>query len=180
MNYHDITSDDMKNGDGLRVVLWVAGCSHHCLGCQNPETWDPNGGIPFDDDAKNELFSKLNQDYISGITLSGGDPLCACNRDEISKLILEIKEKFPTKTIWLYTGYLFDDIKDLDCIKYVDVLVDGRFELDKLDKQLHWKGSSNQRVIDVKQSLAQGKIVLHDDNHYEESTDVVQKCGCDN
>lgn len=160
MRYHNITKEDMLNGDGLRSVLWVAGCTHHCKGCQNPITWDINGGIDFDDDARKELLDSLNFDYISGVTFSGGDPLHPNNRDEIASLINEIKTLYPTKTIWLYTGFLFEEIKDLPFIKDIDVIVDGRFEIDLLDPKLHWKGSSNQRVIDVKKSLDSGGVVL--------------------
>ena len=104
MRYHNITKDDMLNGDGLRVVLWVAGCGHHCKGCQNPITWDPNGGIPFDDAAKAEIFEQLDKDYISGITFSGGDPLYEANRADVTALAKEIKERYPKKDIWVYTG----------------------------------------------------------------------------
>jgi anaerobic ribonucleoside-triphosphate reductase activating protein len=161
MHYHNITKDDMLNGDGLRVVLWTAGCSHGCKGCHNPITWDPNGGLPFDDEAKKEIFTELDKDYISGITLSGGDPLYVNNKEQIEELAEEIKAKYPTKTIWLYTGYLWEDIKDLKLLKSLDVVVDGKFELDKKDNQLHWRGSSNQRVIDVAKSRESGQIVLH-------------------
>ncbi len=161
MRYHNITKDDMLNGDGLRVVLWVAGCSHHCEGCHNPITWDENGGIEFDKEAKYELFDVLRRPYISGITFSGGDPLFCGNRAEIAELIREICEEFPSKTQWLYTGYLWEEIKDLDFVSMLDVVVDGRFEQDKFDPKLHWKGSSNQRVIDVKKSLERNKVVLH-------------------
>ena len=95
----------MLNGDGLRVVLWVAGCSHHCKGCQNPITWDPDGGIPFEQKDKEEIFEQLNQSYIEGITFSGGDPLHEKNIREVTELAKEIKKKYPDKTIWLYTGY---------------------------------------------------------------------------
>lgn len=161
MRYHNITKDDMLNGDGLRVVLWVAGCGHHCEGCHNPITWDENGGIEFDDTAKHEIFEELRHSYISGITFSGGDPLFKSNIDGIKALVCEINEKFPQKTKWLYTGYLWEEIKDLDFIGMIDVVVDGKFEKDKLDPKLHWKGSSNQRVIDVKKSLEQNEVVLH-------------------
>ena len=161
MNYHNITKDDMINGDGIRVVLWVAGCSHHCEGCHNQFTWDKNQGVLFTEDTKKELFDELKKDYVSGITFSGGDPLMCDNREEIGKLIEEIAQKFPTKTIWLYTGFLWNDVKELPYIKNVDVLVDGRFVKDLYDSQLHWKGSSNQNVIDVKESLKQGAMVLH-------------------
>ena len=104
MRYHNITKDDMLNGDGLRVVLWVAGCSHCCKECQNPITWDPAGGLPFDEAAKQEIFEQLDKSYISGITFSGGDPLHAANRLDVRNLMAEIKQKYPDKTIWLYTG----------------------------------------------------------------------------
>lgn len=161
MRYHNITKDDMLNGDGLRAVLWVAGCSHGCKGCQNPITWDPDGGIPFDEEAKRELFEALAPSYISGITFSGGDPLHERNREETGILIGEIREAFPEKTIWVYTGYLWEEICDLPFMKDVDVLVDGRFLEEQKDVTLHWKGSPNQRVIDVKETLKQGKLILH-------------------
>ncbi|RDY30379.1 anaerobic ribonucleoside-triphosphate reductase activating protein [Lachnotalea glycerini] len=161
MRYHNITKDDMLNGDGLRVVLWTAGCIHGCKGCHNPVTWDPNGGLSFDEAAKKEIFDELDKDYISGITFSGGDPLHMYNREQVKELAQEIKVKYPNKTIWLYTGYLWEEMKDFELVKNLDVVVDGKFELDKKDEQLHWKGSSNQRVIDVKKTLKSGQIVLH-------------------
>lgn len=165
MNYHNITKDDMLNGDGLRVVLWVAGCSHHCKGCQNPITWNPNDGLPFDENAKKEIFNELDKDYISGITFSGGDPLMPCNRQVVGNLIEEINKKYPNKTIWLYTGYTFDEIKDLPFIKYVDVLVDGEYVESLRDVNLLWKGSSNQKVIDVKKTLEKNEVILHCNNY---------------
>ena len=123
MQYHNITKDDMLNGDGLRVVLWVAGCGHACPGCHNPITWDAEGGLLFDQAAKAELFTELGKDYISGITFSGGDPF----------------------------------------LDQIDVLIDGRFVQAQADPQLHWRGSANQRVIDVPRTLAANSIVLHDD-----------------
>ena len=160
MRYHNITQDDMLNGDGLRVVLWVAGCTHHCPQCQNPITWDIEGGIPFDEAAHEEIMQDLQKDYISGITFSGGDPLHPENRAEVAKLIAEIRANYPQKTIWLYTGFVWDAIKDLPFIKEIDVLVDGPFLMDKRDVKLHWRGSSNQRVINVKETLRLGQIVL--------------------
>ena len=125
MRYHNITKDDMLNGDGLRVVLWLAGCTHHCKNCQNPITWDPNGGIPFDEDAKQEIFEELEKDYVDGITFSGGDPLLEQNREELTGLIREIRSLFPEKTIWLYTGYLWEEISDLELIDDLNLLLDG-------------------------------------------------------
>lgn len=160
MRYHNITHDDMLNGDGLRTVLWVAGCSHHCPECQNPVTWDPEGGLPFDAVAKEELFQALDKDYISGVTFSGGDPLYLGHRAEIGQLIREIVQRYPGKTIWLYTGFCWEELQELDFLPLIDVLVDGRFELALRNVNLFWRGSSNQRVIDVRQSLAQGQVVL--------------------
>ena len=153
MKYHNITKDDMLNGDGLRVVLWVAGCSHCCKECQNPMTWDPDGGILFDAAAKQEIFDLLEQPYISGITFSGGDPLHSANRLDVRNLMGEIREKYPDKTIWLYTGYQWGEIWHYPMMKYVDVVVDGEFMVDLKDTALLWKGSSNQRVIDVQATL---------------------------
>lgn len=152
----------MLNGDGLRTVLWVSGCEHHCPECQNPITWDPECGLEFDEKAEKELFAALDKPYISGVTFSGGDPLYPGNRDCIIELIKKIKRLFPGKNIWLYTGYKWEDICTLDGLELIDVLVDGRFEKDLKDVKLHWKGSSNQRVIDVKETLRQGEIVLFD------------------
>lgn len=155
MRYHNITRDDMLNGDGLRVVLWVAGCSHYCKGCQNPVTWNPDGGLLFDEAAKRELYEQLAKPYISGITFSGGDPLHAANRVDVRNLIEEIKEKFPDKTIWLYTGDVWENILHYPMIKNIDVLVDGEFVAEQKDVKLLWKGSKNQRVIDVQKTLLQ-------------------------
>ncbi len=155
MRYHNITKDDMLNGDGLRVVLWVAGCSHCCRECHNPVTWDPAGGLPFDESAQKEIFDQLDKPYISGITFSGGDPLHAANRWDVSSLMAKIKQKYPDKTIWLYTGDVWENILHYAAMQYVDVLVDGEFQVEKKNSKLLWKGSSNQRVIDVQKSLMQ-------------------------
>ena len=180
MNYHNITYPDMNNGSGLRVVLWLSACSHHCKGCQNPQTWDINSGIPFDENAKEELFRELSKYYISGITFTGGDPLHENNLCEVIQLIEEIRSKFSNKTIWLYTGYEWEDIwydskividdytnkvyedykKRQQIISKCDVLVDGEYKEELRDISLHWRGSSNQRVIDVQESLKKGEIVL--------------------
>ncbi len=145
----------MLNGDGLRVVLWVAGCNHCCRECHNPITWDPDGGLLFDDAAKKEIYEQLDKSYISGITFSGGDPLHPANGMAVRELMAQIKEKYPQKTIWLYTGAVWEEIYSYALMKYVDVVVDGEYMADKKDVKLLWKGSSNQRVIDVKKTLAQ-------------------------
>ena len=181
INYHNITHDDMNNGDGLRVVLWLSGCSHHCYNCQNPQTWNPDSGIPFDESAKQEIFNELSKDYISGITFSGGDPLHENNLDEVLSLIKEIRISYPEKTIWLYTGYDFDLLNSKyneykytpfaanadewltrwEIISNVNVLVDGEYIDEQRDLTKKWAGSSNQRVIDVQQSLTQNKVLLY-------------------
>lgn len=150
MNYHNITKEDVLNGEGVRVVLWVSGCPHHCKGCHNPETWPLNSGIEFDEEARKELFEALNRPYISGITFSGGDPLHPQNREEITKLSKLIKEKFPTKNQWLYTGYLYSDVKDLEIMKFLDVIVTGEYQEQNRSPNLPWVGSHNQRVIRIK------------------------------
>ena len=160
MNYHNITKDDMLNGEGLRSVLWVAGCTHCCDGCQNPQTWDISGGIEFDENAKLELFNSLKPDYISGVTFSGGDPLHPFNKECVLDLAKKIKEQFKNKTVWLYTGFLWEEIKDNIDLSNIDVLVDGEFQKELNDNNLKWVGSSNQRIIDVQKSLKEG-IVVH-------------------
>lgn len=165
MNYHNMTHEDMINGDGLRIVLWVAGCNHYCKNCQNPITWDINGGIPFDNNAIQEIIDELSKEYCSGITFSGGDPLHPGNREEILNIIKNIiKPYFPNKTIWIYTGYKWEQLlQDNICkeiVKLSDVIIDGEFieELKSPDKP--WVGSSNQRVIDCRKSLQENKIIL--------------------
>ena len=165
----------MLNGDGLRTVLWVSGCQQKCNNCQNPQTWDFNSGIPFTDETMQELLDDLSLSYISGLTLSGGHPLEPQNLDTVYNIVKTVKEKFPKKSIWLYTGYTWEEIlgKDklyenleingispLDVVKYCDVLVDGKYEDDKRDITLAWRGSSNQRVINIQESLKQNKIIL--------------------
>lgn len=159
MNYHNITKEDMLNGEGLRVVLWVAGCNHHCKNCHNPITWDENGGIPFDKAAEDELFESLSKPFIDGITFSGGDPLFPNNRKEVFRLIRKVRKLHPEKTIWLYTGYTWEQIKDLEGISDIDVIAEGKFVDELKDNNIHWVGSSNQRVIKVKDSL-KGEVVL--------------------
>ncbi len=156
MRYHNITKDDMCNGDGLRVVLWVAGCDHCCKECHNPVTWDPDGGLLFDEAARREIWEQLDKDYISGITFSGGDPLYHGNRRDVLEFAAEVKAKYPGKTIWLYTGASWEDVRNYPVMQYVDVLVDGEFWAAEGDVKLLWKGSRNQRVIDVQKSLQGG------------------------
>lgn len=162
MNYQKITKYDIANGEGVRVVLWVSGCNHHCEGCQNPETWDPTSGQPFTKETMDELLEALEPDYIAGLTLSGGDPLFPKNRETVYKILQTVKRMYPQKTIWLYTGYKWEDIRHNPWITdYTDVIVDGKFIMDQKDITLPWCGSTNQRVIDVERSVLQRKVVLY-------------------
>lgn len=177
MNYHKIEKTSVANGTGVRVVLWVSGCSLHCKGCHNPETWSPCSGKLFDEEAKKELFEALDKPYIQGITFSGGHPLENENVETIYLLIKEIKEKFPTKDIWLYTGLTLEQIfptvvtDDFDINRFYrqtvtlmcDVVVDGKYVEELRNITLKWKGSSNQRVIDIGKTVRTNKIVLYND-----------------
>lgn len=148
MNISGISYPDVNNGLGCRVTLWVSGCSHHCKGCQNKETWDKKSGRVFSKDDKDKLFEILSKPYIKGLTLSGGDPLDSF--DEVLQLVKEIRDTFgSTKDIWLYTGYTLDQIKNSEkkeILPYINYLVDGLFELDKRDITLKFRGSSNQII----------------------------------
>lgn len=187
MNYHNITYPDMNNGDGLRVVLWLSACSHHCKGCQNPQTWDADSGILFDEKAREELFRELDKEYISGLTLSGGDPLNEKNLIEVLAIVTEFNKRyndgyhFSNKTIWLYSGYTWDQImypivtddfnpkRDAilnmrrDIVSKCNILIDGKYIESMRNVSLKWRGSSNQRVIDIKKSLQQNEVILYCD-----------------
>jgi anaerobic ribonucleoside-triphosphate reductase activating protein len=161
MNYLGIDKTSISNGPGVRVVLWVSGCKVHCKGCQNPESWDFCAGKLFDDNAKQDLFDALSKPYIRGITISGGNPLDQAQ--DIFILISEIKSKFPNKDIWLYSGYTYEEIRQsrqrFKGIMGVDVLVDGPYIEEQRDITLKFRGSKNQRLIDVNETLKQGKII---------------------
>lgn len=172
MNYLGIDKSSISNGPGVRVVLWVSGCKVHCKGCQNPESWDFCAGKLFDDSAKQELFEAINKHYIRGISISGGHPLEYENLPEVYDLIKEIKTKLPGKDVWLYTGYTLS-INDFDTtvdicwdngllknyiIAMCDVVVDGPYIEEQRDITLKFRGSKNQRLIDVKETLKQNKI----------------------
>lgn len=162
MNYHKLIKYDIANGLGIRVTLFVSGCTHHCEGCHNPQTWDINSGEEFTDDTLNTIIEALSPDYIRGLTLSGGDPLHPANRSAILSLVMTIKSIYPDKDIWLWTGYLYENMKSLLIFNYIDVLVDGPFLLDQRDITLKYRGSPNQRVIDIKKSLDSDSIVLYE------------------
>ena len=166
MNYMKIDKTSIANGSGWRVVLWCAGCALRCPGCHNLEAQNCKAGKAFDEEAKTYLFEQLCKPYIKGITLSGGHPLDPHNLEDVLNLVKEIKEKFPTKDIWLYTGYTYEELyyKEISRILlYIDVLVDGPYIEEQRDITLPWRGSKNQRVIDVKETFKQGKVVTLDE-----------------
>lgn len=154
MNYHKIEKTSIANGEGIRVVLWISGCSLQCRGCHNPETWNINSGKPFDENAKNELFEALDKPYIQGITFSGGHPLEDENLLDVYNLLAEIRKRFPEKDVWLYTGYKLEHILNPDTnsdyrkriVDMCDVVVDGRYIESLRDITLRFRGSSNQNV----------------------------------
>lgn len=160
MNYHNILHDDMLNGAGLRVVLFVSGCEHNCPGCHNPQTHDANSGIPFTQAEVEEIFEQLEKPYIKGLTLTGGDPLYRTNYATILDLCKQVKEKYPTKDIWLYTGYRLEELPPVyqEILNYVDILVDGRFVERLKDVNLPYVGSSNQRILKINRRYRNDEI----------------------
>ena len=164
MRYAMIRKQDIANGPGIRTSIYVQGCSHHCSGCFNPETWDFNGGNIWNRRIKIQFLELAKPDYIVGFSILGGEPL---QQDEdMYELVKSMKEEYPNKTIWMWTGYRFEDLNDyqLKIIRLIDVLVDGRFDNDLKDSKLKFRGSSNQRIIDVQESLKQNKIVKYELN----------------
>lgn len=166
MRYASIRTLDISNGEGVGVALFVQGCPFHCYNCFNPQTWDFNGGKEWNDDIRRDFLSIIQQcEHSDRVTIIGGEPLCEQNRFDVGVLISDIKTKFPQKTIWVYTGYtwekLINDVSALNIIGFVDIIVDGRY-IDKLrDITLPFRGSSNQRIIDVQQSLKTGEVMLY-------------------
>lgn len=160
MNYIKIDNCNMNNGSGLRCVIWVSGCEHHCKNCFNPETWDANVGSEFGEKEQNMICDTLSQDWCSGITLTGGDPLSLANIWDTMRLIDAVKKAFPNKNIWVYTGSSWDTVKRKPGIENIDVLVDGEYIDECKSPDKHWVGSSNQNVIDVKASMKENKLVL--------------------
>ena len=169
MNYADIKIADVANGKGVRVSLFVSGCNHHCKGCFNAQAWDFNYGKEFTEKEIDKILEDLDHPYVSGLSLLGGEPLEYSNQKGLLPLVKKVKEKFPDKNIWCYTGFDFE--KDVmgkmaknsqttrELLKYIDVVVDGKFEEDKKDLKLQFRGSSNQRILDVKESLKNGRVV---------------------
>lgn len=169
MRYHGIEENSMLNGSGMRIILWVSGCFHNCQGCQNPSTHDPKSGMVFDERAEAELIEALSPDYISGLTLSGGDPMCYYEKD-VMTLVQTIRDVYgDKKTIWLYTGFNFESFisEMIDCkdgswtafMNNIDVICDGMFIEKLADINYHWVGSRNQRVVDVKRTLSEKRLV---------------------
>lgn len=175
MNYAAIKEHDVANGPGVRVSLYVSGCTHHCKECFNPETWDFNYGSYFDKAAEDQILAALAPNYIRGFSLLGGEPFEPENQKVLVGLLRHVKEMFPTKPVWCYSGYLFDEdmlagkLGDASITKemlsYIDVLVDGEFHLEEKDLNLRFKGSTNQRIIDVPKSLQTNTIALWDEEN---------------
>lgn len=175
MRYAKVRNQDISNGPGFRVSIFTQGCSHHCYNCFNQETWDFDNGFEWNDTKKDKILDLCDYDFIEGLSILGGDPLCLLskkNYDEskdLFKLCKEFKERFPEKSIWLWTGYTFEELFDdsimdvseiKELLKYIDVIVDGRFDESKKVINLKWRGSTNQRIIDVKQTLKTRTLIL--------------------
>ena len=172
MKYAQLKKRDVANGPGVRVSLFVSGCTHHCKGCFNPETWDFDYGDIFDEKIQDEIISLMEPSYIRGLTVLGGEPMEKPNQKALLPFIEKVRERYPEKDIWFYTGYTFETdffgngravCEETDkLLSLIDVLVDGEFIEEKKNLRLHFRGSENQRIIDVKQSLLSGKTVLMD------------------
>ena len=172
MYYADIKKWDVANGPGVRVSLFVSGCTHRCKGCFNEEAWDFHYGNPFTKETEDEILKEMEKSYYHGFTLLGGEPFEHSNQKGLLPLLKKVKERYPTKSIWAFSGYLFDrDIQGRmlkqweetpKMLSYIDVLVDGEFQEDLKNMNLRFKGSSNQRTIKVQESLESGQIVLWD------------------
>ena len=161
MRYNKIRKMDVSNGAGIRVSIFMQGCVFNCKGCFNPETHDFNGGKEFTDETIDRVLELCAKDYIVGLSILGGEPLHPNNIEGTTKLAKLFKEKYPDKTIWIWSGFLFDrDLKGKEILNYIDILVDGKFDIELRNPMLRWKGSSNQRVIDVKKSLKENKVIL--------------------
>ena len=171
MKYSEIKYFDIANGPGIRTSLFVSGCTHHCKGCFNEMTWDFNAGLEYTTEVEGEIISSLSPSFIAGLTLLGGEPMEVRNQEGIVGLVKKIKNEMPDKTIWLFSGYTFEELLDkdnkrchgeytMDILENTDVLVDGKFVLELKNPGLKFRGSSNQRIIDMKRSLDENKVVL--------------------
>ena len=161
MRYNLIRKMDISNGPGVRVSIFMQGCHFHCKNCFNPETWNFEGGKEFNDNTINKVLELCNKDEVKGLSILGGEPMHPNNIEGTTKLAKVFKEKYPDKDIWVWSGFRFDeDLKDKEVLNYIDVLVDGTYKDELHNPTLKWKGSSNQRVIDVQKSLKNNEIVL--------------------
>ena len=160
MRYNLIRKMDISNGPGVRVSIFMQGCHFHCKNCFNSETWDFEGGKEFTDDTINKVLDLSNKEHIIGLSILGGEPMHPVNIEGTTKLAKAFKEKYPNKDIWVWSGFRYEDLKGKDVFKYIDVLVDGQYVDELHDPTLKWKGSSNQRVIDIKETLKNNEIVL--------------------
>lgn len=161
MHYNKIRKMDISNGPGVRVSIFVQGCTFHCKNCFNPETHDFNGGKEFDDHIINMILDLCKNDSIRGLSILGGEPLHPKNIEEVTRLAKTFKENYSNKDIWVWTGFHFEDLKEKEIFHYIDVLVDGQFDEELKDPRLKWRGSSNQRVIDIKSSLEAKRVELY-------------------
>ncbi len=168
MNYAVIKPHDVANGPGVRVSLFVSGCPHRCPGCFNKETWDYQYGAPYTSRTEEEILSALAPSYIKGFSLLGGEPFVPEHQKVLFPLLKKIQETLPEKTVWAYSGYTWDTLPDRCLLPYIDVLVDGPFIEAEKDLNLRFRGSGNQRLIDVQKSLKQGKVILWTDTRIEE------------
>lgn len=163
MNYAKIKPVDVANGEGVRVSVFFSGCSHHCKGCFNAELWNYNAGQEFTYDVIVEILEHCSFEHISGLSLLGGEPLDPHNLKQVTLLAQIFKRYFPNKNIWCYTGYRFEDVRHLEIMKYIDILVDGQFIQERADPRLKFRGSANQRIIMVKPSLESRTIMVRKD-----------------
>lgn len=164
MRYNKIRKMDIANGPGIRVSVFFQGCAFHCKNCFNPETWDFDAGLEFGDEQIEEIINLAKEDHIAGLSILGGEPMHPKNIEATTKLAKRFKEVYPNKTVWSWSGFLFDEyIKKHEVVNYIDVIVDGQFVDELRNPNLKWRGSSNQRVIDVKKSLKQNKVVLYEE-----------------
>ena len=171
MYYGNIKKHDIANGTGVRVSLFVSGCRHHCKGCFNAETWDFNYGKPYTGETEKEILEALKPNYIQGITLLGGEPFESENQAELSALLKRVREMYPEKDVWIYSGYTYEELTDPDngschgkytddMLSMTDILVDGEFHLQERDLTLKFRGSSNQRIIDIQSTIENGRVIL--------------------
>lgn len=161
MKYSQIRTIDISDGPGVRVGLYTQGCPFHCNGCWNQDTWSFDGGRLFDESVKEAILDAVSKEFISGLSILGGEPLVENNLDEIKELVSFIRDRYPDKTIWVWSGFLFEDLShdQLEVVNMCDVLVDGQFIEELRDLDLEYRGSSNQRAIDIKRTLISGNIV---------------------